>query len=72
MADRIINHEAVIESTVNTSNVHAGKNFTQIESQKQIELAADSLARILIQQVMNKKNLAVTQQIETKYGKQTR
>ena len=37
--------------------------------QKQIELAAESLAHILIQQVMSKKNLVVTQQIETKYGK---
>jgi len=41
----------------------------EIDTQKQIELAAETLAHILIQQVMSKQNLAVSQQIENKYGK---
>ncbi len=48
------------------------KKQIQIDPQKQIELAAEALARILIEQVLNKKNLVVSQQIETKYDKHTR
>jgi len=44
----------------------------EIDIQKQVELAADGLARILIQQVMSRKNLAVNRLIETKYGKRNK
>lgn len=44
----------------------------EIDPQKQIQLAAETLAQIFIRQVMSKKNSAVTQQIETKYGKPNR
>lgn len=43
-----------------------------IDQKKEIEFAAECLARILIQQIMNKKNLAVSQEIETKYGKRNK
>ena len=42
---------------------------TEIDLQKQIELAAETLAHILIQQAMSKKVDAVNKEIETKYGK---
>ena len=45
------------------------KKQIQIDQQKQVELAADSLARILIQQAMSKRNSTASKQIETKYGK---
>jgi hypothetical protein len=45
------------------------ENDSKLQCQKQIELAAETLAHILIQQVMSNQNLAVSQQIEKKYGK---
>ncbi len=45
------------------------KTKKEDDESKQVELAANQLARILIQQVMSKKNLVVTQQIDNKYGK---
>lgn len=42
---------------------------TRIDIQKQIELAAESFAQILIQQALGKKNPAIIKQIEMKYGK---
>ncbi len=44
------------------------KDF-ELQCQKQIELAAESLARILIQQVISKKNNAANKEINNKYGK---
>ena len=41
----------------------------KIETQKQIEMAAETLARILIQQVLSKQNGNSAKQIEKKYGK---
>lgn len=41
----------------------------QIDYQKQIDLAAESLAQIFIQQALSKKDVAVNKEIETKYGK---
>lgn len=48
------------------------KKQIQIDPQKQIELAAEQLARIFIEQVLSKKNLVVAQQIETKYDKRNK
>lgn len=45
---------------------------TQIDIQKQIDLAAEALAHILIQQVMSKKNDATFKEIENKYGKSSK
>ncbi len=44
------------------------KKQIQIDAQKQIEMAAETLAKILIQQVLSKKNSNLAQQIEKKYG----
>lgn len=45
------------------------ENNYEIQCQEQVDLAAENLARILIQQVVNKRNFAGIQQIENKYGK---
>lgn len=45
------------------------ENDSELQCQEQIELAAETLARILIQQVINRKNIINAQKIETKYGK---
>ncbi|HUD09878.1 MAG TPA: hypothetical protein VMR77_03715 [Patescibacteria group bacterium] len=45
------------------------ENDSELQCQKQIELAAETLAHILIQQAMSKRNLVGSQQIENKYGK---
>lgn len=39
---------------------------SQIDNQKQIDLAAESLAKILLQQVLSRKNPEVHSQIESK------
>jgi exoribonuclease R len=41
----------------------------KIDTQEQIEIAAETLARILIQQVLIKQNRNTAEQIEKKYGK---
>ncbi len=48
------------------------KKQIQIDPKEQIELAAEQFARILIEQVLSKKNLVVVQQIETKYDKRNK
>lgn len=42
---------------------------TQIDIQKQIDLAAEALAHIFIQQIMSKKNDVALKEIDNKYGK---
>lgn len=44
------------------------KNF-ESQYQKQVELAAEQLAQILIQQVISKRTFVVSKQIDNKYGK---
>lgn len=41
----------------------------EIDSKKQIELAAESLAQIMVQQVISRKNKQINKKIENKYGK---
>jgi hypothetical protein len=45
------------------------ENKAEISNQEQIDLAADILARVLIQQVSSKRNKQINKSIENEYGK---
>jgi hypothetical protein len=45
------------------------KVYNDTELQKQVELATENLAQILIQQAMSKRSNQINKKIENKYGK---